>query len=161
MASIKQKLFILGFVTVAGLVVIAALLAALNGKSFSDDIGAVATGPSYGISGHREDMLGVREEVILSVGESKEIGDIAITVTEVSSDSRCPIDAVCMQAGKVVVAVVLVSGETSQSASLSFPGMAFSFEGYRISIKDIKPIRISGNTPANTDYRITFLVEEK
>ncbi|HKY21441.1 MAG TPA: hypothetical protein VJM31_09495 [Vicinamibacterales bacterium] len=45
-------------------------------------------------------------------------GNLALTFVQVQSDSRCPLDAVCVAAGQAIVAVVL-SQRSGTSAALS------------------------------------------
>ncbi|NTV22108.1 MAG: hypothetical protein HGB03_00885 [Candidatus Yonathbacteria bacterium] len=100
------------------------------------------------------------ENMALSVGEYKTIDGLIITLTDIRSDDRCPIDAVCMQAGKIQVSATLATEEEFRSVGFSFPGTPLIFEGYRVSIKDVFPLRTSGNVPASGDYRIAFSVEK-
>jgi len=86
------------------------------------------------------------ESFSLRVGEAARVEDAEVTVTfqEVSSDSRCPKDVNCIQAGEALVLLALDS-EAGRSAVLEFAvppdgeSPASSFEALRVAIVELHP----------------------
>ncbi len=96
------------------------------------------------------------EEILLSVGETKTFSDLKITFKEVVSDSRCPEDVQCIQAGEVVVKALLQKGDSEPvektltlGISVSLEKSSTEFEGFSISLFEVNP-RPSTETPAET-----------
>jgi len=100
------------------------------------------------------------KKVTLARGESGNVDGLSITFTDIRSDERCPIDAVCMRAGEVEILATLATEAMSRSVRLSFPGASLTFDGYRVSVKEVDPIRVSGNVPEPEEYRVTFSIEQ-
>lgn len=98
------------------------------------------------------------EDVTIAVGNTGTAAGVSIKLNDFVNDYRCPKDVQCIQAGAVVVNVTI--GADGKKITRNFPSdeVPFEFQGYAISIKDIKPDLLSGKTIAKEDYRITFQV---
>ena len=105
------------------------------------------------------------ESFTLRVGEAMRVEDADVTVTfkEVASDSRCPKDVTCIQAGEAVVHLAVVS-EAGEKAVLELgvpPGgssMAASFQAFRITIFELNPQKESGKPIDPATYVATVRV---
>jgi len=105
------------------------------------------------------------ESFTLRVGEAVRVEDADVTVTfkEVASDSRCPKDVTCIQAGEAVVHLAVVS-EAGEKAVLELgvpPGgssMAASFQAFRITIFELNPQKESGKPIDPATYVATVRV---
>ena len=94
-----------------------------------------------------------------ALGERARIGSIAITPLEVLQDSRCPVDAQCIQAGTVRISAKLESGSDSRTVALQL-GAPFSFAGAHVLLLDVVPVRAVGKTLSPSDYHFIFTVNE-
>jgi len=126
---------ILLLTAVAGLV----LLACADGPTASADV-----------------ALGM--EFTLAPGESALAGDDGLRVSfeSVTEDSRCPMDALCIQAGRVVVAVT-AGRHQARSFSLS-PGDAAVTDGHRLTLVRVEPYPSAAEPIPASAYRATFVV---
>jgi hypothetical protein len=100
------------------------------------------------------------DNVTLAPGESAtfdvEGRRVEVTFTGVLTDSRCPIDVVCIQMGDALVSLV-VAGATVEVA---FPvSTEVRVAGVRVVLTDVQPSAKAAETIEPDDYRITLLVE--
>jgi hypothetical protein len=96
-------------------------------------------------------------EFSLRPGESATVRstDLRVTFLSVVSDSRCPADAVCVQAGDAVVALRV--GRTGvELRSTSAPETAVG--PYLLRLERVEPEARSGRTIAAGDYRAVLKV---
>jgi hypothetical protein len=97
--------------------------------------------------------------VVLAPGQSSEVGQARLQLDRVVSDSRCPINALCIAMGETLVAVTFsVSGRgATDELSLVDParrtvtrgGMVLEFTG-------LSPFPVLGQPIPPGDYRATF-----
>lgn len=81
---------------------------------------------------------------------------VEVTFTGVVNDSRCPIDAVCIQMGDAVVSLV-VDGET---VDVAFPTVTeVRAGGVRVVLSEVQPSPKAAETIDPNDYRVTLAVE--
>jgi len=92
------------------------------------------------------------------VGESVFVNGVNITVNAITEDSRCPIDVVCIQAGRVTANVSLRSDTDSETRDISSDDQPVGFDSYRVSIESVEPSPRAGAVPASGEYRIVFRV---
>ncbi len=86
------------------------------------------------------------ESFSLPVSESARVEDAEITIAfeEVSSDSRCPKDVNCIQAGEAVILLAVESAAGSK-ALLEFRvppgggGPASTFEAFQVEVLELRP----------------------
>ncbi len=105
----------------------------------------------------------LNDQFTLAPGQSAAVADTPLRVTflNVSGDSRCPADAICIQGGDAVVHIratastaaeyELHTGDSSRASAMH--------ANYRITLKDVQPYPFSSRPPIQPgDYRITLTV---
>ena len=92
-------------------------------------------------------------------GRSALAGDDGLRVSfeSVTEDSRCPMDAICVWAGRVVVDVTAGRGEARHLA-LS-PGDAADVDGLRLRLVRVEPYPSAAEPIPASAYRATFVVD--
>lgn len=87
--------------------------------------------------------------------------NLKISFWDVTEDSRCPIDAVCIQQGRATVALRITKddrdlGEFFVSTESSLA--TTSADRYSIRLTDVQPARRAASAPKISDYQITIFV---
>ncbi len=94
------------------------------------------------------------------VGETKTIGGVRITVNKIVEDSRCPIDVVCIQAGRLVANVTLKSNTDQETVDLVLGSRTpKAFDSYKVSLTLAEPSPLSSQSQTTRVYKLTFKVE--
>ncbi|GMU74305.1 MAG: hypothetical protein AMXMBFR44_5020 [Candidatus Campbellbacteria bacterium] len=94
----------------------------------------------------------------VALGETKLINRVRITFNSVVSDNRCPIDAVCIQAGSVTANVTLQSDTDKETLNIN-DQKPVAFDTFEISIVSVAPARMASQPFDETAYRIVFNVK--
>ncbi len=94
----------------------------------------------------------------VGVGKKVFINGILITLNKIVQDSRCPIDVQCIQAGSVTANVSLKSDTDSETIDIESDKPAVGFDSFLVSIKNIKPPKVSGQKTDPQGYILTFKV---
>ena len=100
----------------------------------------------------------------LPVGSSVKIAGqkLSLRFDEVTSDSRCPINTVCISDGEAACALTIDDG-TVNTVTLTVPGVTtwdyseYMFKKYRLAFK-LSPYPKSGERIAQSDYRLYMTV---
>jgi hypothetical protein len=98
------------------------------------------------------------KEQSVKLNESMTFEGLTLTPRSVSSDSRCPKDVQCIQAGNVVVKVEAVSEEGSETFEITSVGNPVLFGRYYIELKNVMPEKVSDKAIAATEYALTFIL---
>ncbi len=120
--------------------------------------GVFSTGNTYVVETLREATDTDATVGTVSLGETKLINRVRITLNEITQDSRCPIDAVCIQAGSVTASVTLQSDTDQETVEIT-EGASIAFDVFRISILSVAPARMASQPFDETAYQIVFKVE--
>lgn len=94
----------------------------------------------------------------IGIRETKTIQGLSITLNKIVGDYRCPIDAVCIEAGAITANVTFKAGAQSKTFNMASDEVPQTFAGYSISITGTKPSRIAAEEPNPQSYRVTFRV---
>lgn len=99
----------------------------------------------------------------LAVGDTATVepSTVRLEFVEVSGDSRCPADAICIWAGDAVVRLRATAGTAGTTLDLHTDDSArasSAFQGLRIELKELQPYPISSRTITQGDYRATLTV---
>jgi len=102
------------------------------------------------------------ERFTLAPGEMATLrdADLRVEFVEVSGDSRCPGDAVCIQGGDAIVHIRVTAGGSTSTYELhtgDSSRAAVVHGSIRISLNDLQPYPFSSRPPIMPgDYRATF-----
>jgi hypothetical protein len=104
-------------------------------------------------------------EMKLGVGQVGEVSTEGVTLQfkDVTEDSRCPLNALCIQAGKATVQLAVAkSGVGSQTVSVTLgSGDGYSlFADYRIRLVQLDPYPVAGQTIVPGNYVATLVVSK-
>jgi hypothetical protein len=104
----------------------------------------------------------LNQEFTLAPGTSAAVEgtDVRVFFSGVTSDSRCPADALCVQLGDAVVRVhVIDDGVTSEYDLHTEPRRAAPIihGPYRITLVQLQPYPFSNRPIAPGDYRATLI----
>jgi hypothetical protein len=103
----------------------------------------------------------VDTEFTLAPGEERRIEgeSVAVKFVEVSGDSRCPADAICVLGGSATVRILMVSGFSGQPYELRTGDMQpIVHAGLTVSLVQLSPYPFSARPIAPGDYRATLKV---
>ena len=102
----------------------------------------------------------------LAIGDHAQIPDSpwAVQVDSLVSDSRCPADVYCIQAGDAVFAFALTSpladGHPPDNPHFTLGHTPVTSEGFRFTLVDVTPVRHSNQGIPVASYRLTLRVEK-
>lgn len=88
----------------------------------------------------------------LKVGETKKLGDLSLTLTSITEDSRCPQGVQCIWAGRVVAQVTARALGKTQTADISTQAESTLLDYYHISIEKVLP----ASKTDSSEYIVTF-----
>lgn len=97
----------------------------------------------------------------VALGQSVTVGGVVVTPTKVVEDSRCPINARCIWAGRLVVTTQIDGAGWRDTADLTL-GEPWSTHGIVLALTSGEPGREAGEgkeTPASA-YRFTYEARE-
>jgi hypothetical protein len=102
----------------------------------------------------------IDRSVVLAPGQTVALAaDVTVGFVAVLGDSRCPINAGCIQAGDATIRVTVnsskVSGERDLHTATTVP---VRFEDLEIRVVDLQPIPFAGRPTDPNDYRATLHV---
>ena len=99
--------------------------------------------------------------VVLAPGQTVQVGGGAsVGFVAVIGDSRCPIDAVCIQGGDAIVRVTLSTNGTAGQRDLHTGSMAaVTFEDLQIQLVELQPYPFSSRPFDPSEYRATVRVK--
>lgn len=95
----------------------------------------------------------------VALGQKVQVGELTVTPTAVVEDSRCPINARCVWAGRLVVRT-RIDGQAdgarwSDTAELRL-GETYGTHGQVIALVSGEPGRITDRETRPEDYRFTY-----
>jgi hypothetical protein len=99
---------------------------------------------------------------VLTPGQAVSVreADATFRFDGVSGDSRCPIDAICIQGGDALVQITVLRGRTgSQSYTLHTGDMRpVVHDDLTIALVDLTPYPYSARPIQPSDYRLTLRI---
>jgi hypothetical protein len=100
----------------------------------------------------------------LKAGETVTIPDSArLRFDALRSDSRCPIDAICITAGDAIIAVTLMRRGGNEARELhTMPAQSqLAYSNYVIKLTELQPYPRSDRQARPDDYVATFVVSAR
>jgi hypothetical protein len=83
------------------------------------------------------------------------VGDLVVTPKKMVEDSRCPMNARCVWAGRVVVTARIVGPGFSDTADLTL-GEPFGTNGKMLALVSVRPEKTTQAEIGPRDYRFAF-----
>lgn len=83
------------------------------------------------------------------------VGDLVVTPKKLVEDSRCPMNARCVWAGRVVVTARIVGPGFSDTADLTL-GEPFGTNGKMLALVSVRPEKTTQAEIGPRDYRFAF-----
>ncbi|PIR69369.1 MAG: hypothetical protein COU47_03295 [Candidatus Niyogibacteria bacterium CG10_big_fil_rev_8_21_14_0_10_46_36] len=106
------------------------------------------------------DLIDVQAFVSMRLGETAGDLDVTITPLEVLEDSRCPTDAVCIQAGTIRLRARLVSG-LGEANQIFVLGMPITTEAEEITLVSAEPEPFAGVLIEDSEYLFRFEITKR
>ncbi len=96
-----------------------------------------------------------RHEGPAALGQATYVDGPVVTPLQVIEDSRCPENARCVWAGRLVLKVRITGGSSSSERNLILGEPSPLLDG-RLTLISVTPERNTGRTFGPRDYRFTF-----
>ncbi len=97
----------------------------------------------------------VRDDGSARIGEPTRAGPLIVRPTRVVEDSRCPIDARCVWAGRLIVRVSITNGDMRETRELTL-GTPIALAGGTLMLDGAEPGKLAGQDQPPPDYRLHF-----
>jgi hypothetical protein len=103
----------------------------------------------------------IDREIVLAQGQTAQVGgDVSVGFVSVLGDSRCPINAGCIQGGDAIVRITVTSTRGRGDRDLHTGTLApVTFEDLELRLVDLHPYPFGGRTTDPADYRATLHVK--
>lgn len=101
------------------------------------------------------DRIAAAEGSAVKLGQPVALAGLTLTPMTVVEDSRCPINARCVWAGRIVVTTSVDGAGWSENANLIL-GEPQQVRGTRVALVSAEPGRMAGQDTAMDDYRFVF-----
>jgi hypothetical protein len=110
-------------------------------------LSACATGPRAGPP--------IRADGMAAFGETTRVGRLTVTPQALVEDSRCPINARCVWAGRVVLKTRIEGAGWRETIDLTL-GKPAAIHGSWVMLVTVKPDKLAGTATPPGDYRFGF-----
>jgi hypothetical protein len=107
------------------------------------------------------------QEFSLAVSQRAELTgeDLTVTFKDVSEDSRCPKNVVCIWEGRAVCNLTVQKAGVTGELVLTQPGLTLApttqdYQGYQYSFS-VEPYPEAGKSIAKSDYRLVMSIRRK
>lgn len=116
---------------------------------------------SYAINGS-EEVSSDEGTITLALGETRGVHGTSITPLEVVEDSRCPMDAMCIQQGTARVRIQTVDGMGTSTSVITLAATEpVTTEVSSIWLTEVMPYPMASDPTESEQYRFTFRVESR
>lgn len=116
---------------------------------------------SLACGGSSSTPSGLNQPIELDSGHSAQVGALKITFTAVTSDSRCPVDVVCVWAGDAVAQLNLsqpAGAVETRELHTTLEPRSVEYGGFRIELIRIDPVPRSTQPIPPGAYRVVVRV---
>ncbi len=97
----------------------------------------------------------VSDDGFAKIGEPTRACSLIVRPTKVVEDSRCPINARCVWAGRLIVRASVTYGDTRETHDLTL-GEPFRIAGGSLTLDGAEPGKVAGQDQPPPDYRLHF-----
>lgn len=96
------------------------------------------------------------EGSVVALGQPVRVADIVLTPIRVTEDSRCPINARCVSAGRIVVETRVDGPDWRETLPMTL-GVPTGTHGYVLNLNSAEPGRMAGGPQTRpADFRFTY-----
>jgi uncharacterized protein (DUF342 family) len=104
-------------------------------------------------------------EFPLAIGETASVAgeNLKVKFIEVTEDSRCPANVVCIQAGRAVMTVEVSYQDAAETLSLAEPGRStpeITYQDYTL-VFHLEPYPVAGVEVSTGQYRLLLRIDRK
>ena len=89
----------------------------------------------------------VRSDGLAGLGQSTRVGAVVVTPQAVVEDSRCPINARCIWAGRLVLRARIDGAGWGETTSLTL-GQPYATHGVGLALVSAEPGKVAGTPPS-------------
>jgi len=89
------------------------------------------------------------------LGVTVRVGDLVLTPRKLIEDSRCPMNARCVWAGRVVVTTRIAGDGWADTAEITL-GEPFGTHGKVVALVDVRPPKTTQSELQDADYRFVY-----
>ena len=89
----------------------------------------------------------IRADGLAAIGQSTRVGAVVVTPKAVIEDSRCPINARCVWAGRLVLSARIDGKGWRETANLT-RGQPYATHGARFALVSAEPGKLAGSPPS-------------
>mgnify|MGYP006908203126 CR=1 FL=1 len=107
------------------------------------------------------DAVNIAERVEARIGISGEALGVSITPLSVLEDSRCPIDALCVQAGTVRLNVRIENSRGADEMEIQLRGEGVNTEAEKITLLQVQPDPATDRVLEDSDYLFVFEIRKR
>ncbi|MCC7185171.1 MAG: hypothetical protein IT185_02935 [Acidobacteria bacterium] len=103
----------------------------------------------------------VNSTFTLAPGQSNTVGVVTVKLVGVTEDTRCPLNALCIQVGDAHVALEVSAPGTRREVELQLlnpTNRATQVRGYTVEVADVTPYPYTVVPTQPGDYRVTLRV---
>ncbi len=97
----------------------------------------------------------VRSDGLARMGEATRVGSLIVTPRAIIEDSRCPINARCVWAGRAVVRTDVAGAGWRETANLTL-GQRWLTHGTTITLTSVEPGKMAGEQAEPSAYTFGF-----
>jgi hypothetical protein len=97
----------------------------------------------------------LRSDGFATIGQSTRVGPFVVTPRAVVEDSRCPINARCVWAGRLVLRTLIAGATWHETASLTL-GEPIIIRGAALTLVSAEPGKLAGSQSSPTASRFAF-----
>ncbi|KPL67775.1 hypothetical protein SZ64_06390 [Erythrobacter sp. SG61-1L] len=91
----------------------------------------------------------------VAIGQPVQVGRLTVTPMEVAEDSRCPMNARCVWAGRVILVTRIDGAGWRETVPLTL-GETYGTHGTTLTLSSVSPERVTGEDPVPANYRFGF-----
>ncbi|MGX7952447.1 hypothetical protein ACWPM1_07750 [Tsuneonella sp. HG249] len=89
------------------------------------------------------------------LGVPVRVGDLVVTPKKLVEDSRCPMNARCVWAGRAIVTTRIVGPGFSETADLTL-GEPYGTHGKMLALVSVRPDKTTGRETQPSEYRFSY-----